>query len=183
MFDAIALIFAFHCNHCHAAPPGTSAGGLDTSSHQGLMAGGGMGRIILPGDASRSLLMEFLDGRRAKRMPLDAPPLKGEEIAAIARWIDAGAREEAVPRHLLSVAFQTKAAFTVVCRVPARAYLRLIVSGKNGEMLHREETALREPGEARWPVVAGTRWPRQAVARVEILFAGAAARQARLHVE
>ncbi len=168
----VALIFAFHCNHCHATPPAAAAGGLITATYAGVKAS------IVAGDAGKSPLMEYIDGRRAKRMPLDAPPLERTQIDTIAQWIKEGAREDEIPAQRLTAPLSPKPGrtFVVACRVPARAYLRLLVTTKAGAILHREESALPSGGEARWPVVAAAHWPRQATARVEVMFTTAAAR-------
>lgn len=63
----VAPIFAMHCNSCHGG-----AGGLSTRSWKELMQGGHLGKLVIPGDSDRSLLLHFIDGRRGaeQRMPL-----------------------------------------------------------------------------------------------------------------
>ena len=88
----VAPILAMHCNTCHG-----DAGGLSTRSHAELMAGGNLGIVVVPGNAERSLLVHFIDGRRgeAHRMPLGGRPLSREQIDTIRRWIDEGANKDA----------------------------------------------------------------------------------------
>lgn len=167
----VALIFAFHCNQCHAVPPGTAAADFVTATYAGVMA------AVVPGDPAASLLMEYIDGRRRKRMPLGAAPLPASDVALIGQWITEGARNDRADFPVLEkrVAVRRGKGFTVVCRVPARAYLRLAIVGARDEVLYREETALLEGGEARWPLIAGARWPREVTARVEVAFTDQAA--------
>jgi len=61
-----------------------------------LMLGGSLTQTIIPGDPDRSLIVHFIEGRRGgnHRMPLDAPPLKREQIEMIRRWIAEGAKSD-----------------------------------------------------------------------------------------
>ena len=87
----VAPIMAMHCNICHG-----DAGGLSTRSYVEIMAGGNLGRVIVPGDPDKSLLIHFLDGRRGenRRMPKDEAPLSITQIETIRRWIAEGAKND-----------------------------------------------------------------------------------------
>src|SRR4051794_34217687 len=80
----IAPILAMHCNGCHG-----DSGGMSTRSYAELMAGGNLGKVIVPGDPSRSLVIHFLEGRRGPehRMPKDCRPLSDAQIELFRRWI------------------------------------------------------------------------------------------------
>jgi hypothetical protein len=87
----VAPVFAMHCNSCHG-----SAGGLSTRSWTELMEGGDLGKVVIPGRPDRSLLLQFIDGRRGveQRMPIGGAPLRSEQIQTITRWIAEGAKED-----------------------------------------------------------------------------------------
>lgn len=73
------------CVKCHT---GTSAqAGLDLSSAAKLLAGGRSGPAVVPGDSSRSLLIEKIV---SKSMPPGGPALTDTEIQALRTWIDRG---------------------------------------------------------------------------------------------
>lgn len=63
-------------------------GGLDVRLARYLLKGGDSGPAIVPGKAATSHLVEVL---RSGDMPKGQPPLKESEIAAIEKWIAAGA--------------------------------------------------------------------------------------------
>lgn len=73
------------CAGCHGAGGGTA--GLDTTSAEGLQAGGGQGPGIVPCDHEASLVWRRVD--RAE-MPAVGPALDDVEVLTIARWIDQG---------------------------------------------------------------------------------------------
>ena len=85
---------------CHSQQ--TRAGGLDLTTHAGVLAGGNTPAppVVAPGDSIGSLLLwrtdesnsNFLSGR--SRMPLGSPdPLTEAQLDTIKRWIDQGAFE------------------------------------------------------------------------------------------
>src|SRR5215813_10111456 len=90
--QTVAPILALYCNTCH----GDSAG-LSTRSHADLLRGGNSGPAVVPGDAERSLLVQYIDGRRGekRRMPFGAAPLSAEQIDLIRRWVSEGAKSDA----------------------------------------------------------------------------------------
>lgn len=169
----VAPILALHCNGCHG-----DAGGLSTSSHRDLMKGGNMGKVIVAGDADRSLLIHFIDGRRgeAHRMPLGGRPLTAAQIDTIARWIAAGGKDDAQtpPEHTLRlprVQTQPGRVLRIYARVNTPAYLVLTLrASAGGDSLlvrsgslktPRDPGDLAEPGELiTWEVRPERGWPR-----------------------
>jgi mono/diheme cytochrome c family protein len=97
-------IFTPHCASCHVAggsgpmpltDPGTSYAslvGVDPTNSTARQAGK---KRVVPGDPSRSFLMDKITGEmefgEGDRMPQNAHPLSAEAIALIRRWIQAGA--------------------------------------------------------------------------------------------
>jgi mono/diheme cytochrome c family protein len=82
-------LFQARCISCHG-----KAGGLDLASYETLMQGADGEQVVLPGDPDGSELIEYVDGRKEKRMPLNAPPLADGEIGILRGWIAAGAKND-----------------------------------------------------------------------------------------
>lgn len=170
----IAPMLAMRCHGCHGSTP---AGGLDTRSYAGLMRGGSLGPAIIAGQPERSLLVDFIEGRRgeSRRMPLAEPALSASEIALIRRWIAEGAREDEdkSPKYLLrldGVPMPRGQRLEIRCKVPVRSYLRLAVNGER--ILHTEEVPVRRPEDAIiWSIGAGPGWPANVDLELTILYA------------
>ncbi len=93
-----------NCHSCHAAET-KPAGGLRVDDLNGLLSGGNTGPAIVPGDASKSLLVQRVRHENARlKMPRESDPLTGEQIADLERWINDGAAWPAirVPQGLLT---------------------------------------------------------------------------------
>lgn len=101
-FDGVVLrILEDHCTSCHN--PGKVKGGLRLDTHEGALAGGQSGPVLMSEDPAASELM-----RRIRR-PLDdkkhMPPsgteqLTADEIALLGWWIEAGLPNEETLRDL-----------------------------------------------------------------------------------
>jgi WD40 repeat protein/mono/diheme cytochrome c family protein len=95
-YAAVNDIFQKHCVECHAAQD--PEGGFVMETYEAVMKGGKEGVAIVPGNASDSLLVKFLEGRAGKKGKNQfMPPGKNEHlspahIALIRAWIDAGAK-------------------------------------------------------------------------------------------
>jgi hypothetical protein len=93
----VAPILQRRCLSCHNDRD--HRGGLSLQSAQATRKGGESGKVIDPGDATSSYLLDLLmptDG--VAEMPKGQPPLKPAEVAVIRRWIVEGA---AWPKDLL----------------------------------------------------------------------------------
>ncbi len=84
--DKIAPLLAEHCLECHDA--GTRKGKLDLSRRDAAFAGSSSGKVIVPGNAAESYLLESVI---TGEMPKDREPLSAAEQAWIQEWIDGGA--------------------------------------------------------------------------------------------
>jgi hypothetical protein len=83
-------IFAESCYACHG--PGQQMGNLRLDTNAS--------KVIVPGDSANSLLMKRITGAGGlARMPMGGAALSAEKIAAIGKWIDAGAVIPAPRRH------------------------------------------------------------------------------------
>jgi len=85
----VAPVFEQHCIRCHSGE--NAKGELNLSTHEAALAGGESGASIVPGKADDSLLIEYISGEEPQ-MPKDGDPLSAEQVAAVRRWIESGAR-------------------------------------------------------------------------------------------
>ena len=90
-WDKVAPIFQTNCAGCHNSNNPRS--GLDLSSYAGAMAGGRGGSEITAGDPDGSRLTAFLKGAGKPLMP-PRGSLSDADLATIASWIKAGAKEK-----------------------------------------------------------------------------------------
>lgn len=88
-FASVQPTFA-KCIQCHSGP--TPKEGLDLSSYAGIMKGTESGPAVVAGKPDESLIMKALKGEGVKQMP-PTGKLADDEIAKVAAWIQAGAKE------------------------------------------------------------------------------------------
>lgn len=89
-FEArVGPLLAARCLDCHGGVERRA--GLSLASRAELLAGGGRGAAVVPGEPGRSLLLAVL--RRDPGVPAMPPdrPLESQELDALARWIESGA--------------------------------------------------------------------------------------------
>lgn len=95
-FRQVAPLLNEKCGACHSPDARTS--GFDASSVEGLRKGGKKaGPAILPGNPSKSPLIEYVSGLRQPRMPNGMAPLSSGEIDLLRNWIAAGAKDDSPP--------------------------------------------------------------------------------------
>lgn len=181
----VAPILAMNCHLCHGANPDSAAGGLSTRTFADLMKGGNLGQVIVPGDAARSPLWQFISGARgeAHRMPLGGPPLAAADVETIRRWIAEGAaagRDDSRTHRvsLPSVRIEPGVPLRIRGRVSAEAYISLELTGPGAEVLYLDGGAVRPdrgvaaigaPGEwLEWTLRRAPDWPEQA--RVSLII-------------
>ena len=196
----VAPILAFHCHYCHGNRRQVPAGDLDTRTYATLMRGGGLGDIIRPGNPDRSLLVQFIEGKRGpdKRMPGKAPPLSARDIETIRRWIAEGAKADAdtVPRYGMTardIRLDTSQPLEIACLVPVRSYVLASVVDGAGKALLTEEGPVADPKGVhdvaapgqwfRWRIWPEQYWPRMVGVRLVIAYAEKAPAGARLSVK
>ncbi|MEX2288117.1 MAG: PSD1 and planctomycete cytochrome C domain-containing protein [Planctomycetaceae bacterium] len=85
----IKPILVHRCTSCHGALKQKSGLRLDAAAL--IRKGGENGAAIVPGKAAESPLIAAVTGEAGFQMPLDAEPLKPEQIALLRLWIDQGA--------------------------------------------------------------------------------------------
>ncbi|MFT4538083.1 MAG: dipeptidyl aminopeptidase/acylaminoacyl peptidase [Planctomycetota bacterium] len=87
-------ILRAHCQACHQ--PALAEGNLQLMKHAHLMTPRGEAALVLPGQASESLLIDIIsphDGM-APDMPLDREPLSAVQIDLLRSWIEQGALDD-----------------------------------------------------------------------------------------
>src|SRR5262249_48010262 len=148
----IAPILAFHCHYCHGNRRQTPAGHLDTRTYASLMRGGGLGDVVRPGDSARSLLVQFIEGKRGvnKRMPEKAPPLPARDIATIRRWITEGAKDDSDTRARWGLAasgirLDPTRPIEIACLTPVKSYLVASIVDGTGKTWLAEEGPVNRP--------------------------------------
>ena len=87
--DVLASAFSAHCIECHGGK--YSKSGLDMTTRDALLLGGDSGAVIVEGDAKKSLLYQVMAHEEEPFMPHKADKLPDDVIAAVAKWIEAGA--------------------------------------------------------------------------------------------
>ena len=86
--EKVRPLLARHCLSCHNSQAGM--GGLSLESRESALRGGGRGGAVVPGDPTRSLLVQAVRRTGDLKMP-PAGPLQSREVAVLTRWIEAGA--------------------------------------------------------------------------------------------
>jgi hypothetical protein len=76
-------ILRANCASCHK--PEKAKGGLDLTSHAGLMKGGKEGAVVRPGEPGGSALVVSVSGEEPD-MPKEGVPLAASEVAILSRW-------------------------------------------------------------------------------------------------
>lgn len=96
-FAAVRPILAANCMRCHVnnGERGPAPEGLVLTSLESILRSSER-PVVIPGNASASLMIRHVVGTEKPRMPFDGPPwLKDDEVDLLRRWINEGARDEA----------------------------------------------------------------------------------------
>jgi len=91
LFLGLRDLLVHRCAGCHGAGSTSHEGGLDLSTRDTLLAGGGRGPAIVPGKGSESLLYRLAARLEEPHMPEEGDPLPADALARLAEWIDRGA--------------------------------------------------------------------------------------------
>src|SRR5437660_907587 len=89
--ETVLPAFDRHCYDCHSARAKKARGGRRLDTPAGLRAGGDSGPAVVPGDPAKSLIVQAVRHAGDVKMPPDKPKLPDDIIAAIGRWVEAGA--------------------------------------------------------------------------------------------
>lgn len=184
----VAPILALNCHACHGANPESVAGGLSTRTWRDLKKGSNLGRVIVPGNPSRSPLYQFVSGARgeATQMPLGGPPLTLEQTETIRKWILDGAAEDADTSPIYriglpSVRLERPTPVRFAARIPVTAYVELELVDSRGRSLYREGGAVKKAREPAgigvigewivWNLRRGSDWPEHLRALLTVRYA------------
>ncbi len=78
-----------HCAECHAGPK--KKGGLAMNTRTEFLAGGENGKVVIPGNAGKSLFIELiLSDDDTEYMPPKGPRVSPEEVTVLKKWINDG---------------------------------------------------------------------------------------------
>ncbi len=89
--ETIRPIFLNSCLNCHN--PDKKKAGLDLSTYDAAMDGSDTGKVIEPGDTSKSLLWRLVTHAEEPTMPAKSDKLADSQLDLIRKWIEAGAPE------------------------------------------------------------------------------------------
>ncbi|MFK8114638.1 MAG: c-type cytochrome domain-containing protein, partial [Rubripirellula sp.] len=91
------------CYECHSVETGDASGELLIDSAAGVLKGGLHGKLVVPGNPDKSLLMRVVGYRdRQLQMPPDEK-LNDESIAILRKWIEMGAPDPRVESTIQSL--------------------------------------------------------------------------------
>jgi len=131
-----------HCYACHSADT-NSKGGLRVDDRNGLLAGGNSGPAVVPGEPAKSLLLQRVSHKDAKRrMPQEGQPLSEGQIADLTTWIQDG-----------------------VAWPPVRVPASLGKPKPQYEELKREHWAWQPLAQPKVPAVHDSAWPKDDIDR------------------
>ncbi|MHB1144057.1 MAG: c-type cytochrome domain-containing protein [Thiobacillus sp.] len=91
----IKPILDVNCVSCHVpGGAGYEKSGLRLDSHEALLKGTRFGAVVVPGSSVSSTLYRLVSGQAdpSIRMPHGSAALPDADVAAIAAWIDQGAK-------------------------------------------------------------------------------------------
>ena len=88
--EKVAPILAQRCVSCHDGDK--AKGGLDLSTHKGLLAGGDKGPVIVVGKAAESKLLKMVSGTKPAMPKGGDQRLSDDQVASLKAWIDAARR-------------------------------------------------------------------------------------------
>ena len=91
LFVGLRDVLVHRCAGCHGAGSTSREGGLDLSTRETLLAGGGRGPAVVPGRATESLLYRLAAKLEEPHMPEEGDPLPADVLTRLAEWIDRGA--------------------------------------------------------------------------------------------
>ncbi|HEV8377333.1 MAG TPA: DUF1549 domain-containing protein, partial [Tepidisphaeraceae bacterium] len=92
-FEEVKGILLENCVKCHGGEK--TKGEFDLTSREGLLHPGSEGVNVVPGKAAESRLVKLIRHADEPHMPQKGAKLSEEQIAKIAKWIDAGAPYDA----------------------------------------------------------------------------------------
>jgi hypothetical protein len=88
----IAPIFQEACYKCHSNAEGKTKGGLALDSRDAILKGGDDGKVVIPGDVVKSMLLQRVISKDPEeKMPPKEAALTAQQVADLTAWIKMGA--------------------------------------------------------------------------------------------
>ncbi len=113
-------IFVGECSGCHRGA--TAPAGLQLDTVAGLMQGSGSGKVIVPGNAKQSLLVQRISDTTGNQMPPNGP-LSAEQIRLITEWVNQGAKTEGAAAGTVTARVLPPSTATIASAAAERAQL------------------------------------------------------------
>ncbi len=133
-FRQVRPILERHCQGCHQ--PASRQGELDMTTYQGFKTGGRQG-------PAQGLVVAYLEGNKTPRMPFGLPPLAGDQIDLVRRWVAAGAADDTPAEARETTTAGQPPVYHLPPVITALAYSPdgsvLAVSGYREVLLHRAD--------------------------------------------
>ena len=133
-FRDIRPIFQRQCQGCHQ--PSVASSGLDLTTFEGFTKGGTRG-------PAAATILKYVKGESQPRMPLGGPPLDADQIASLATWIAAGAKDDTPPEAKDTISLARPPVYIQPPVVSALAFspdgTLLAVSGYREVLLHKAD--------------------------------------------
>jgi|tagenome__1003787_1003787.scaffolds.fasta_scaffold20988214_4 hypothetical protein len=147
-------MLALHCAGCHGISNPSS--NLQVTRFASLRAGGNIGDEIVPDHPEKSILLDFVEGKRGprQRMPQNSRPLSPAQIAWIRQWIQEGARNDnaegpCFDLQITSVPAGNGEPIQVRSRITVSAFITLSLRDPHsGRVLFVDEGSIKSPKEA-----------------------------------
>lgn len=139
-YRQIRPIMQRHCSGCHQ--PAKLGGKLLLTSFEGFRKGGESGESFTPGKPDESLILDYISGDEPE-MPLNQEPLKKEQVALIARWIQEGAKDDTPETAKDTITAENPPKYENAPVITALAYspdgTQLAVSGFHETLIHKSD--------------------------------------------
>lgn len=143
-YRQVRPILQRHCSGCHQ--PAKKGGQLQLTSYADFKKGGENGESFTPGKPDESLILDYISGEKPL-MPLNAEPLKKDEVELISRWIKEGAKDDTPAGLKEVVSAENPPTYARPPVITALAYSpdsqQLAVSGFQEILLHKADGSER----------------------------------------
>ncbi len=139
-YRQVRPILQRHCSGCHQ--PAKAGGNLLLTGFAEFQKGGENGPGFVTGKPAESLIVQYISGEKPE-MPLNSDPLKPEQVALIARWIEQGAQDDSPPSARDDISAANPPVYRAPPVITSLAYSpdsqQLAVTGYHEILLHKAD--------------------------------------------